>query len=387
MAKKKNSLSSFDNALSKLGYGNDFSESVTDLDNDVNDTTIVDDDDIDDSKIEEDLDNNDGSHDEDLNDPDNNDNTDIPDDIQNQNVNDDLNNDQDDDTNVDQNNDVDADQAETQNVRLFFDAFAEELGWDNISDDEKPDSMEGLINYMQDTIEQNSKPHYADERIAQLDEYVKNGGKFEDFYNGMSQTIQYDSLDMEDESNQKTAVRDYLKLSGYSDEQIDKKIERYEDADMLEDEATDAIERLKEYQQHELEQQQKMQEEARIQQQQQAQQFVTDLSNTINSLDNIRGVAIPKQDRKALFDYITKIDASGMTQYQKDFQKNMTENLIESAYFTMKGDALIGEAKRTGQTTAAEKLRKMLRYQTKNHSSYNIEDKRRSAADIVSKWL
>jgi len=63
-----------------------------------------------------------------------------------------------------------------------------------------------------------------------------------------------------------------------------------------------------------------------------------------------------------LFDYITKVDASGMTQYQKDFNKNMTENLIESAYFTMKGDALIGEAKRTGQTTAAEKLRKMLRY-------------------------
>lgn len=387
MAKKKNSLSAFDNALSKLGYDNDISESVTDLDNDINDTTIVDDDDIDDSETEEDLDNNDGSHDEDLNDPDNNDNTDIPDDIQNQNVNDDLNNDQDDNTNGDQNNDTDADQAETQNVRLFFDAFAEELGWDNISDDEKPDSMEGLINYMQDTIEQNSQPHYADERIAQLDAYVKNGGKFEDFYNGMSQTIQYESLDMEDESNQKTAVRDYLKLSGYSDEQIDKKIERYEDADMLEDEATDAIERLKEYQQHELEQQQKMQEEARIQQQQQAQQFVTDLSNTINSLNNIRGVAIPKQDRKALFDYITKVDASGMTQYQKDFQKNMTENLIESAYFTMKGDALIGEAKRTGQTTAAEKLRKMLRYQTKNHSSYNIEDKRRSAADIVSKWL
>ena len=62
------------------------------------------------------------------------------------------------------------------------------------------------------------------------------------------------------------AVRDYLKLSGYSDEQINKKIERYEDADMLEDEAVDAIERLKEHQQYELQQQQQMQEQARIQQ-------------------------------------------------------------------------------------------------------------------------
>lgn len=386
MGRKKNSLSAFDNALSKLGYDNDVTDPVTDMDAD--DTNIVDQpnndiDNLDDNNDPDDVsgpDNNNNDDSQDVSDPDNNDNTPIPD--QND-INDDLNNKPDDQNEPPAD---DADQRETQNVRLFFDAFAEELGWD-VSDDEKPDSMEGLINYIEDTVAENSKPQYADDRIAQLDEYVKNGGKFEDFYNGMSQTIEYGNMDMEDESNQKMAVRDYLKLSGYSDEQIDKKIERYEDADMLEDEAMDAVERLKQHQEFQLQQQQEQQQLLRQQQEQQAQQFVMNLNSTINSLDNIRGISIPKQDRKALFDYITKVDASGMTQYQKDFQKNMTENLIESAYFTMKGDALIGEAKRTGQTTAAEKLRKMLRYQTKNHSSYNIEDKRRSAADIVSKWL
>ena len=191
--------------------------------------------------------------------------------------------------------------------------------------------MEGLINYIEDTVAENSKPQYADDRIAQLDAYVKNGGKFEDFYNGMSQTIEYDNMDMEDESNQKMAVRDYLNLSGYSDEQINKKIERYEDADMLEDEANDAVERLKIYQEEQLQQQQQFQQQQQMAQQEQARQFVTDLNNTISSLDNIRGVAIPKQDRKALFDYITKVDSEGITQYQRDFQKNLIENLIESA--------------------------------------------------------
>ena len=382
MARKKNSLSAFDNALNKLGYDGDVIDPVSNMDED--DVNIVDqsDDDIDDLDDNDDPDNVSGPDDDtqDLNDPDNNDTTPIP-------GQDDLNNNLDDDNPDDQDEpSTDADKLETQNVRLFFDAFAEELGWD-VKDDEKPDSMEGLINYIEDTVAENSKPQYADDRIAQLDAYVKNGGKFEDFYNGMSKNIQYDNMDMEDESNQKMAVRDYLKLSGYSDEQIDKKIERYEDADMLEDEAIDAIERLKEHQEYQLQQQQEEQEALRAQQQQQAQQFVTNLSNTINSLDNIRGVSIPKQDRKALFDYITKVDASGMTQYQKDFNANMTQNLIESAYFTMKGDALIGEAKRTGQTTAAEKLRKMLRYQTKNHSSFNIDDKKRSVADIASRWL
>lgn len=382
MGRKKNSLSAFDNALSKLGYDNDVTDPVTDMDAD--DTNIVDqpNNDIDNLDDNNDPDNVSGPDDDtqDLNDPDNNDTTPIP-------GQDDLNNDLDDDNPDDQDEpSTDADKLETQNVRLFFDAFAEELGWD-VSDDEKPDSMEGLINYIEDTVAENSKPQYADDRIAQLDEYVKNGGKFEDFYNGMSQTIEYGNMDMEDESNQKMAVRDYLKLSGYSDEQIDKKIERYEDADMLEDEAMDAVERLKQHQEFQLQQQQEQQQLLRQQQEQQAQQFVMNLNSTINSLDNIRGISIPKQDRKALFDYITKVDASGMTQYQKDFNANMTENLIESAYFTMKGDALIGEAKRTGQTTAAEKLRKMLRYQTKNHSSFNIDEKKRSVADIASRWL
>lgn len=380
MARKKNSLSTFDNALSKLGYDNDVTDPVSNMDDDqtIQDAPIYDDiDDLDDNNDPNDVG---GSDDDQIIDPDNNDTTPIP----NQ---DDLNNNPDDISDEqDGQTDSEADQLETQNVRLFFDAFAEELGWD-VADDEKPDSMEGLINYIEDTVAENSKPQYADDRIAQLDAYVKNGGKFEDFYNGMSQTIEYDNMDMEDESNQKMAVRDYLKLSGYSDEQINKKIERYEDADMLEDEANDAVERLKIYQEEQLQQQQQFQQQQQMAQQEQARQFVTDLNNTISSLDNIRGVAIPKQDRKALFDYITKVDSEGITQYQRDFQKNLIENLIESAYFTMKGDALIGEAKRTGQTTAAEKLRKMLRYQTKNHSSFNIDDKKRSVADIASRWL
>lgn len=380
MARKKNSLSTFDNALSKLGYDNDVTDPVSNMDDDqtIQDAPI--DDDIDDLDYDNDPNDVGGSDDDQVIDPDNNDTTPIPNQDDLNNNPDDISDGQDDQTGSE------ADQLETQNVRLFFDAFAEELGWD-VADDEKPDSMEGLINYIEDTVAENSKPQYADDRIAQLDAYVKNGGKFEDFYNGMSQTIEYDNMDMEDESNQKMAVRDYLKLSGYSDEQINKKIERYEDADMLEDEANDAVERLKIYQEEQLRQQQQFQQQQQMAQQEQARQFVTNLNNTISSLDNIRGVAIPKQDRKALFDYITKVDSEGITQYQRDFQKNLIENLIESAYFTMKGDALIGEAKRTGQTTAAEKLRKMLRYQTKNHSSFNIDDKKRSVADIASRWL
>ena len=390
MARKKNSMAAFDNAFDNLGFANaEQGESIANLDNDVLDnedvTKIPGDDDIitnpDAQTTEPSEDNNDTN-------------------VQTNPVQDDLNNnntttqdqqqttttdDVDDVNNPDDTSNDEGLETEAANVGAFFDAFAEQLGWE-VTDEEKPKSVEDLIGYIEDVVEENSKPQYADERIARLDAYVKNGGNFEDFYNKMSQSIEYDSLDIEDEDNQKLAVRDYLKLSGYTDEQISKKIERYEDADMLADEAEDALERLKLYQQRQVEEQQAYQEQIRKQQQEQAQQFVTNLNSTIDNLKSIRGVTIPKEDRRLLFDYITKVDANGLTQYQKDFNKNMVNNLIESAYFTMKGDALIGEATRNGQTTAANKLRQMLRHTTKNHSTYNIDDKQRSVADIASAW-
>lgn len=386
-------MAAFDDAFNNLGFANaEEGESIVNLDND-----IIDQDDV--TKIPGD--------DDTITNPDaQTTEPSVDDDKQTQvddnNVQDDLNNkttqttqqnvdtppvdntDNDDNTD-DTDNDDEGNETEAANVGAFFDAFAEQLGWE-VDDEEKPKSVEDLIGYIEDVVEENSKPQYADDRIARLDEYVKNGGNFEDFYNRMSQSIEYDNLDIEDEDNQKLAVRDYLKLSGYTDEQISKKIERYEDADMLADEAEDALERLKLYQKQQVEEQQAAQEEARRQQQEQAQQFVTSLNDTIGNLKSIRGVAIPKEDRKLLFDYITKVDANGLTQYQKDFNKNMVNNLIESAYFTMKGDALIGEATRNGQTTAAKKLRQMLRHSTKNHSTYNIDDKQRSVADIASAW-
>ena len=45
--------------------------------------------------------------------------------------------------------------------------------------------------------------------------------------------------------------------------------------------------------------------------------------------------------------------------YQKEYAKS-TKNLIESAYFTMKGDALISQAKRSGETSAVSRLKQTL---------------------------
>ena len=394
--KKKNPLGDFEDALNSLGFsGSEGNASVTDIDNHDTATQIIDDPD-DDIKNLDNPDDNKPTEDNKNGDPNaKEDNSQIPDNILNNTsdnnkqdseqdqYNTDLN--QTDDQNQDEN--TEDDPGEAEQIGAFFDAFAEANGW-SVDEDERPKNVDELVDYIKNVVETNSVPEYADERIEQLDQYVKNGGKFEDFYQTQQRTMSYDNIDIEDESNQKQVVRDYYKLQGMSDEQINRKIERYEDADMLEDEATDAVNYLKAYEEQRAQYMAQQQEAQRQAQEQQAMQFAQDLTNGINNLTNIRGISIPKEDKKALYDYITKTDADGLTAYQKEFNGNLVNNLIESAYFTMKGDALLGEANRNGQTSAANKLRNMLRHQTKNHSSYNVgTEKQPQIWDVASRYL
>lgn len=394
--RKKNPLGDFEDALNSLGFsGSEGNASVTDIDNQNTATQIIDDPD-DDIKNLDNPDDNKPTEDNKNVDPNaKEDNSEIPDNILNNTSdnnkqdseqdqqNTDLN--QTDDQNQDEN--TEDDPGEAEQIGAFFDAFAEANGW-SVDEDEKPKNVDELVDYIKNVVETNSVPEYADERIEQLDQYVKNGGKFEDFYQTQQRTMSYDNIDIEDESNQKQVVRDYYKLQGMSDEQINRKIERYEDADMLEDEATDAVNYLKAYEEQRAQYMAQQQEAQRQAQEQQAIQFAQDLTNGINNLTNIRGISIPKEDKKALYDYITKTDADGLTAYQKEFNGNLVNNLIESAYFTMKGDALLGEANRNGQTSAANKLRNMLRHQTKNHSSYNVgTEKQPQIWDVASRYL
>jgi hypothetical protein len=50
----------------------------------------------------------------------------------------------------------------------------------------------------------------------------------------------------------------------------------------------------------------------------------------------------------------------------------------------MKADALISNAEKKGESSAAEKLRKMLRHTSKNHSTFNADDKQKSVTDLLA---
>lgn len=214
MRKKKDAIpSAFEDVLSDLGYGNvATSEEVTDMN--IQDTFVDVEPNKEDEKPSEKLEDNKNVVDK------HEDTTDIPEEVLNKMNNTDTT---DTTTTVGQQTEediTDADVTEAQQVGALFDAVVESFGWniDDIEDEHRPVTVDGLTDYIRNVVEENSKPEYADERIEQLDAYVKNGGRFEDFYAAQQQQVNYDNIDLEDESNQRTVIRELLRTSGYTDE-------------------------------------------------------------------------------------------------------------------------------------------------------------------------
>lgn len=252
------------------------------------------------------------------------------------------------------------DNNEENVVTNFFDAMAEKLNWEFEEDEDKPKNVDELINYFQNVIEENSKPEYSSEEVEALDNFVKQGGDLKKYLT-IDAELDLDDIDVEDEANQKLVVKELLKEKGFSTKKIDKLVSRYEEAGLLEDEAQDALEDLKEIKEEKKKQLLEDQKKAYREQIQRQQQFYDNVVSEIKGLKNIRGITVPEKDKKVLMDYILKPDTDGKTKYQKDYAKGGVKNLIESAYFTMNADKLIEAAKREGNNSAIDKFRRSLK--------------------------
>ena len=252
------------------------------------------------------------------------------------------------------------DNNEENVVTNFFDAMAEKLNWEFEEGEDKPKNVDELINYFQNVIEENSKPEYSSEEVEALDNFVKQGGDLKKYLT-IDAELDLDDIDIEDEANQKLVVKQLLKEKGFSTKKIDKLVSRYEEAGLLEDEAQDALEDLKEIKEERKKQLLEDQKKAYREQLQRQQQFYDNVVSEIKGLKNIRGITVPEKDKKVLMDYILKPDTDGKTKYQKDYAKGGVKNLIESAYFTMNADKLIEAAKREGNNSAIDKFRRSLK--------------------------
>lgn len=290
---------------------------------------------------------------------------------------------EDNEPNNDPNNDIDNNQGEdieSNAVTSFFEALSDKMGWELDEDEEIPQTPEELVEYFKDVIEENSVPQYASEEVEALDNFVKNGGNLRDYFQ-IDGDLDLEEINIEDsEVNQKLVIKEFLKEKGFNAKQIEKKLTKYEEAGLLEDEATDALEALRDIKEQKKQQLLEEQEKSASELKKRQQEYFNSVVTEIKGMDNIRGIKIPQKDKQALLEYIFKPTADGKTQYQKDYSKSV-KNLLESAYFTMKGDILLKAAKSEGSNAAINKFKNSL-----NRTGVSRKTKRQDNTSTESMW-
>jgi len=312
-------------------------------DDDVDETKKTDDDTKDDTDTDDtDSDDDTSSGDDDSTDDDDSDDTD----------------DKSDDSNSDDTSDLG--EFESDVTELLNSKFAEELGWD-IPEEDAPKTVKEFVDMMKGVVAEASAPQYASEDIKALDEYVKQGGSLRNFYqSSIDGRVDTANVDMDTTFDQKKVVSENLMNQGYSETRINKMLKRWEDAGTLDEEAEDALELLKDYNQKS---EQKLLEEQKINAQameEQQQKFVASVKDSIKSREAILGYKLSTKDKQDLEDSILTVDAEGVTPYQRKYMGNIN-NLLDSAFVTMKGDALGKKLHAKGKSDAVKNLHDKLK--------------------------
>lgn len=263
-----------------------------------------------------------------------------------------------------------SEEVDSEVITGFFDAISERLGWEFGKDEEKPTDVDSLLDYFQTVIEENSKPDYASEEVAALDEYVKNGGDIRK-YLSIDAEVDYDNIDITDERNQKTIIKVFLKEKGMKDTQIERRLTRYEDSGVLEEEAEDALESMKEIIESKKQQLLADQKKAADAYRETQQRFYNSVVEEVKNLNDIRGIKVPAKDKEKLLNYLLKPEADGKTRYYKEYSSNV-RNMIESAYFTMNRDKMLEQAEKKGNNSAIEKFKNSLKNTTVRGASRSM---------------
>jgi len=254
--------------------------------------------------------------------------------------------------------DVELEEAEPELAAYLQEKLFEKFGFD-AEEAEEFKSIDDIVKFVGATIEENSAPKYADEELAKMDEFVRNGGSLEEYLVAAHGGVNADTVDLNTASNQKAVIEEHLKSKGYSEIKINRAIERYEDAGTLEEEAYDAKDMLIEHKEQVAE---KLLENQRIQKDlvaDEQQKYMGAVKEEIEAHSEVRGIPLTKKEKNDLFNYIFKPTRTGKTKYQEDYIKS-NKNLIESAYFTMKGDSLVKKVQQKAASEAASKLKKKL---------------------------
>lgn len=275
-------------------------------------------------------------------------------------------------------------EEEEEMITPFVDLFSEKLGWE-IEDENKPKSIDELIEFMDKLVDESSKPRYFSEDIKKLDEFVKNGGDIRKFLNDTTSGINLEDLDISNELNQKSAIKEHMKILKYSDDRITKKINRFEESGILEEEAEESVEFLQGYRQETKERLLSDQQKQADDRAKEQQIFISTVEDIINKSNTILGVSInTAQKKKELIDYILKVDAQGRTKNQIDYSKDPIQKLIETAFIQKEGKNFENNLNIKAQNNAVSNFKNKLKNTKKRGNQQQAYQSKGGGFDLIS---
>lgn len=258
---------------------------------------------------------------------------------------------------------TDDDKEYESEISSFFAAqLADKLKLQVDKEDLKFESVDDVLDLMSEIISENSKPVYSSNEVEAYDEFVKNGGTLRQFYQEVySGKLDPAAVDIEKEYDQRSVVRENLLNQGYKEDKIKKMISRYEESETLKEEAEDALDLVKEYNQRKAESLLVQQKKDAMDAQKKQQKFFEDVNSTIKSISDIRGFPITEKQKRELLQYAFTPEDDGFSKYQKEYRTDVM-NILESAWLAMnKKQALVDNASKSGNSDAYKTLRDKLK--------------------------
>lgn len=199
--------------------------------------------------------------------------------------------------------------------------------------DYEPDQFEDSEDWLENKLLEKSKS-FAEEWKESLPPIIKEvinnyeeGVPLDELIYSKSREMEYYSVNEGDlgksDGLQKKLVADWLYTQDFSDEEIESKIKKYEDALILEDEAKTALKKLKVYEAKYQEQLRYETERKKMAMQENYNQMLKQIESDIMSSEEIiPGIQLSKEEKKKVYDAYTKQDSSRKTQLMKALESD-----------------------------------------------------------------
>lgn len=243
---------------------------------------------------------------------------------------------------TDDESEEEAEETEEEPVDYSYKALANYLSEQGIIDFEDSEEIEDTPEILEEAVLNTAKnmlQEYKDSlpKDGKLFlEYIEQGGDPRAFLNSYDKPFDVDKVDVESESDQKKIVAEFLKIQGYTDEEIEEEIQDYEDALIIDKKARTALNKLKTHFEAEKERLVEQQEKQALEAQKQAQEYISEIKNTINSSNTFGGLTVNSKDKKEFENYLLRKDREGLTKYERDLQEDPLKTQLDLAYLKFK---------------------------------------------------